>query len=87
MEDKLNLNGVFINRDPQMDVLDTVRLRTSGLTGSHSKVWSMPTSKYSRKKDETGQLLLTLIITHLLAMGMGITLGVWVVRRNGGAGM
>ena len=85
LEDKLSLQGVFINRDPQLDFLDSAS--SSSLAGSHSKVWSISNSKYSKKKAKSVHLPLTLVMTHILALGLGFSLGIWLLRRRGGAGL
>ena len=84
VEDKLNLQGVYINRDPELDIVDNSR--TSSCTGSHSKAWSMPRSEFKKEMNVSGHVLATLVISHILAVGLGVTLGYWVIRRRGGAG-
>ena len=82
LEDKLSLHGVFINRDPEMEVMETL----SDISGSslHTDVWRMPRNKYKKRTDwSKKEVILTLVLTHMLAVGLGISLGIWVLRRKG----
>eukprot|EP00092_Neocalanus_flemingeri_P024593 GFUD01026672.1.p1 GENE.GFUD01026672.1~~GFUD01026672.1.p1 ORF type:complete len:216 (-),score=61.39 GFUD01026672.1:113-760(-) len=84
VEDKISLQGVFINQDPELDVQDN--LNTSIWT-SHSKAWSLPSSKSKKVKDISGEVVVTLFMSHMLAFGLGVILGYWVLRRRGEAGL
>ena len=82
LEDKLSLHGVFINRDPEMEVMETL----SDISGSslHTDVWRMPRNKYKKRTDwSKKEVIVTLVLTHMLAVGLGISLGIWVLRRKG----
>ena len=82
LEDKLCLHGVFINMDPELEVMETL----SDYSGSsaHTEVWQMPRKKYKKMKDWLKkEVIVTLVLSHMLAVGLGISLGVWVLRRKG----
>ena len=77
LEDRLGLHGVFINRDPELETA------SSSSRSSRSKVVSMHSSKVKKREDWfKKKVLATLLMTHMVAMGLGLTIGIWVLRKK-----